>query len=188
LLYFIPTLTHAQPPFPLATQGAWWDSTTWCKRPGSRGLTRDELEDAAVTLALQLPAESFSPFSPAYWHEPAAERARAGIQDILQTLWPDRYRANTKFPLKLPRPAGQPGSREWNETAAAVLKRMHQANKVWSTIHTVIHNARSPMSRKQVEASRGLAVWLRQTFFCSNCRGFWCVCRGCGGGGRVQGG
>jgi hypothetical protein len=119
-----------------------------------------------------------------FWDDPAAERAREGIQSILRALWPDRYRSATVFPLQLPRPQGRPGSREWNETAASVLARMHQANKVWSTVHMLVHNARSPMTRRQVDASRGLAVWLRQTFFCSNCRGFWWARPG----GRARGG
>ena len=42
--------------------------------------------------------------------------------------------------------------------------------QVWSTIHGLMHNTRDPMTRQQVEASQSLAVWLRQHFFCCNCR------------------
>jgi hypothetical protein len=34
--------------------------------------------------------------------------------------------------------------------------------QVWSTIHVLIHNCKDPMAAAQVEASRALAVWLRQ--------------------------
>ena len=44
---------------------------------------------------------------------------------------------------------------------------------VWSVVHTLVHNMRDPMPAAQVRASRALAVWLRQSFMCCNCRGMW---------------
>jgi hypothetical protein len=42
---------------------------------------------------------------------------------------------------------------------------------VWSLIHTLVANTADPMRAASVEASRALAVWLRQHFMCTNCRG-----------------
>ena len=59
---------------------------------------------------------------------------------------------------------GEPGSKGWNETAAEAGVIYRQSSKVWSAIHSLIHNCRDPMPWEQVQASRSLAVWLRQHF------------------------
>lgn len=64
-------------------------------------------------------------------------------------------------------------SEQYNKTAQKADRLYRQPNKLWSTIHTLIHNCADPMSSSQVHASRALAVWLRQHFMCCNCRGFW---------------
>lgn len=123
------------------------------------------------------------------------------VQTIVQSLWPEAYRGSTTFPLKIPDPRnaavscernsfrqsqglsrllsmlcwlqGPVYGNEWNHTARHAEELYRQPNKLWSALHTLIHNCRNPMPRKQVEASRSLAVWLRQHFMCCNCRGFW---------------
>jgi hypothetical protein len=47
----------------------------------------------------------------------------------------------------------------------------HRPTQVWSLIHTLMANTADPMRPASVEASRALAVWLRQHFMCTNCRG-----------------
>jgi hypothetical protein len=64
-------------------------------------------------------------------------------------------------------------SKAWNASIAEATKLYRQASKVWSIIHTLIHNTDDPMPGSAVQASRALAVWLRQHFMCCNCRGFW---------------
>ena len=95
----------------------------------------------------------------------------------MRELWPEVYRRDTRFPLaSFPDPrlsGGPPGSAAWNASAAAGKKLYRQANKVWSTIHSLMANTADPMRPAGVEASRALAVWLRQHFMCTNCRGFW---------------
>jgi hypothetical protein len=92
-------------------QGPWWDSTSWCK-VGSKannqfyaGLPLQELKDVAQALLLQLPVEHFTnPLALRFWHTPAADVARAKIQGIVAALWPESYRAATRFPLDIPDP------------------------------------------------------------------------------------
>lgn len=64
-------------------------------------------------------------------------------------------------------------SAKWNQTSEEAEKLYRQPNKLWSAVHTLIHNCRDPMPRAQVAASRSIAVWLRSHFMCCNCRGFW---------------
>uniref|UniRef100_A0A383W1N7 Sulfhydryl oxidase n=1 Tax=Tetradesmus obliquus TaxID=3088 RepID=A0A383W1N7_TETOB len=163
-------------------QGPWWDSTSWCKVGSNAnnqfyaGLPLEELEEVAKALLLQLPVEHFTnPLSVKFWHSPAADVARGKIQGILAALWPQSYRAATRFPLDIPDPrhAGSVHSTGWNHTAAKAASLYHQSNKVWSTIQTLVHNMKDPMPPTQVAASRALAVWLRQHFMCCNCRGMW---------------
>jgi hypothetical protein len=66
---------------------------------------------------------------------------------------------------------GVPFSAEWNATAKEAHVQYRQANKIWSLIHTLMANTADPMRAASVEASRALAVWLRQYFMCTNCRG-----------------
>jgi hypothetical protein len=137
----------------------------------------------------------------------AAERGRASIAAIVQELWPEKYRRDTRFPLATfpdprlqvrrggcacthesiqlaepaPRaaslrcvygaPQGAAFSAAWNATAKEAHVQYRQANKVWSLIHTLVANTADPMRAASVEASRALAVWLRQHFMCTNCRG-----------------
>lgn len=76
---------------------------------------------------------------------------------------------------KLDNMQGAPGSAAWNATAESANLLFHQPNKLWSTIHTLIHNCKDPMSSRQILASRALAVWLRQHFMCQNCRWVGCM-------------
>jgi len=48
----------------------------------------------------------------------------------------------------------------------------NQANKVWSLIHWVMANLKKFMSPDQVEASRAIALILRDNWACNDCRGF----------------
>lgn len=177
------TCVRARPP-DVCFQGPWWDSSSWCKVGSAAsnaftgGLPREELEAIAPALLIQLPTEVFhNPEAPQFWHSAAADEARAAIAAIVQELWPEPYRGATRFPLSsFPDPRrgkGAPGSAEWNATAAAGKKLYRQGNKVWSTIHTLVANTADPMRPAAVQASRALAVWLRQHFMCTNCRGFW---------------
>lgn len=95
----------------LALQGPWWDSTSWCKVGSNAnnqfyaGLPLEELKEVAQALLLQLPVEHFTnPLSVKFWHSPAADVARGKIQGILAALWPQSYRAATRFPLDIPDP------------------------------------------------------------------------------------
>ena len=90
----------------------------------------------------------------------------------LEALWPERYRRQTVFPLRLPEPAGPVFSPEWNATTAEVHAAYRQIGRAWAAVHTLVHNAPDPLSRRQAEASAALALWLRQTVSCCNCRGF----------------
>eukprot|EP00884_Botryococcus_braunii_P013073 jgi/Botrbrau1/21767/Bobra.43_1s0157.1 len=177
------TCVKARPPN-VCYQGPWWDSSSWCKNGGvagnnnkkEGGLTQEELEEVAQALLVQLPTEVYgNPTNPRFWQDSAADTSRELIQTLLKTLWPASYRKLTKFPLQFPDPraAGPLYSKGWNETARRAHVLYRQANKVWSTIHTLIHNTDDPLSVQQVEASRGIAVWLRHHFMCCNCRGFW---------------
>jgi hypothetical protein len=118
-----------------------------------------------------------------FWEDPAAQRARGIAQAAVQALWPDAYRAATRFPLALPNPldpvggqaAPQEGSAEWNRTVADAEALYRQPGRVWAAIHVLVHNAHDPLRPAQALASRSLAAWLRQHFMCCNCRGFWAV-------------
>ena len=69
------------------------------------GLPLEELKTAAQALLIQLPVEVFTgPLYAKFWTSKAAERARAKIQRIVAVLWPEQYRAATKFPLEFPDP------------------------------------------------------------------------------------
>lgn len=66
-----------------------------------------------------------------------------------------------------PPPQGRTFSAEWNETAREAHAVFRQANKIWSTIHSLVHNTDDPMSAQQVAASKALAIWLRQHIMCA---------------------
>ena len=177
------TCVRARPP-DVCYQGPWWDSTSWCKvgsaarNAFTRGLPRRELEAIAPALLIQLPTEIFhNPEALVFWRSDAADAARASIASIVAELWPEAYRQQTRFPLAtFPDPRSAPGgplSADWNATAAAGRALYRQAAKVWSTIHSLMANTADPMRPASAAASRALAVWLRQHFMCTNCRGFW---------------
>jgi hypothetical protein len=160
-------------------QGPWWNST-WCKIGGAAGgeyttgLPQQALEDAAASVILQLPQEKLKPANANFWYEGIANRTRDEISRVIETLWPEVYRANTTFPLASipdPRVTGPPYTAAWNATAAAASSIMNQTPRVWSAIHTLIHNALDPMPSTQIWASRALAVFLAQNFQCPDCRG-----------------
>ena len=44
-------------------------------------------------------------------------------------------------------------------------------SQVWSLVHFVMHNQPEPMSGARAQASRALAVWLLNNFWCDDCRG-----------------
>jgi hypothetical protein len=94
-----------------AVQGPWWDSTSWCKVGSNAnnqhyaGLPLNELKEISQALLLQLPVEHFvSPLTAQFWHPATGDVARAKIQAIVAALWPDTYRAATRFPLDIPDP------------------------------------------------------------------------------------
>jgi hypothetical protein len=65
--------------------------------------------------------------------------------------------------LHLQQQAGPVCSRSLpNRIHVPVLPTWLHCLQVWSTIHVLIHNCKDPMTAAQVEASRALAVWLRQ--------------------------
>lgn len=160
-------------------QGPWWNST-WCKVGGGAGgeyeggLPQEVLEDAAASLILQLPQDHLVPSQADFWTDEKGNRTRQQISNIVQVLWPVAYRNTTQFPLStIPYPTGPVYSEGWNATASEAASIMAQTPRVWSTLHTLIHNTNDPMSEIQVAASRSLAVFLAQNFQCPDCRGFW---------------
>jgi len=178
------TCVKARPPN-VCYVTSWWDSSSWCKDGGAPinrqgGLPRVILEEVVRALLIQLPVEKYgSPLSHNFWFDPSADKARLLIQNIVRALWPEQYRSKTIFPIAIPDPrkavraGGAPDTAAWNTTAHEAALLYKQANKLWSAIHTLIHNVRDPMSSAAVHASRSLALWLRQHFGCQNCRGFW---------------
>jgi len=47
-----------------------------------------------------------------------------------------------------------------------------QPNKVWSGVHFLMHNQPAPMSPSRVSASKAMAAFLLENFWCDDCRGF----------------
>src|SRR4051812_43195866 len=45
----------------------------------------------------------------------------------------------------------------------------NQPNQVWSLFHFFVHNQPNPMSAKRVAASRALAAFLSENFWCDDC-------------------
>jgi hypothetical protein len=173
------TCVKARPPN-VCYQGPWWNST-WCKVGGGAGgeyptgLPQDVLEEAAAALILQFAQDNLKPSQPEFWTSEMTNRTRAEGSNIVETLWPPQYRATTTFPLStIPNPyaSGPVYSAAWNSTASEASTIMAQTPKVWSTVHSLIHNTNDPMSNKQVWASRALALFLVQNFQCGDCRGF----------------
>jgi hypothetical protein len=69
------------------------------------GLPLEALKTAAQALLIQLPVEVFTgPMNPHFWSSRSAERARKEIQRLVAILWPEQYRAATRFPLEIPDP------------------------------------------------------------------------------------
>lgn len=44
-------------------------------------------------------------------------------------------------------------------------------SQIWSLVHFVMHNQPAPMSNERMQASRALAIWLLNNFWCDDCRG-----------------
>lgn len=178
----MPPLPHTcvkRRPRDVCYAGSWWDSS-WCPRVsaavsgGGGGLSLPDLLAAAAGVLASAPVEAYDggAADPKFWSAAAANDGRARATAWLEALWPDRYRADTAFPLELPRPRGAPQSAEWNETTAPIVTLGRQINRVWAAIHACVHNAPPTLRPAQVEASRAAAVWLRQRVSCCNCRGF----------------
>lgn len=141
--------------------------------PPPGGLPLPELLSAAAAYLANAPVELYeSPFNPLYWSDPSLRSARETAAAALEALWPERFRAETSFPLRLPESPGEVHSREWNTTAAQAHALFRQIGRAWAAVHTLVHNAPDPLSPRQAEASAALALWLRQHVTCCNCRGF----------------
>jgi len=163
-----PSSSSSSPPSPSSSSSSAAASPS---PPG--GLPLPDLLAAAAALLANAPVEIYgSPLNPRYWADAALRGARETAAAALEALWPERYRRQTVFPLRLPEPAGPVFSPEWNATTAEVHAAYRQIGRAWAAVHTLVHNAPDPLSRRQAEASAALALWLRQTVSCCNCRGF----------------
>jgi len=58
---------------------------------------------------------------------------------------------------------------------AQSVSRASRPNQVWSLIHWVMHNLPERMSVEQVQASKAIALILKDNFWCNDCRGFFTI-------------
>ena len=58
---------------------------------------------------------------------------------------------------------------------AQSVSRASRPNQVWSLIHWVMHNLPERMSVEQVQASKAIALILKDNFWCNDCRGLFTI-------------
>mmetsp|Transcript_74098 Transcript_74098/g.131021 ORF Transcript_74098/g.131021 Transcript_74098/m.131021 type:complete len:652 (+) Transcript_74098:49-2004(+) len=163
----------------------------------SSGLTYSILVDALLSMAMLYPTEYASCGSCDFWdvstrHGTYQLNVREMNYNIAKALWPKHVFGGRDIPSladvqnMLPNPFNIPGmtsakcaqeSQVEGSQVSNLLARGHQMctqpNKVWSVVHFLTFNLKSPVSMEQQQAAKAIAVMLEQNFWCNDCRGFW---------------
>ena len=75
-------------------------------------------------------------------------------------------------------PAGGSTECETCRIKAALANAAQRASRpalVWSLVHWTMHNLPRTLTREQVEASKAIALILKDLFWCNDCRGFFAI-------------
>lgn len=193
-----PSTCVTQRPMNKCFAGPWWDSTQ-CPRTEPNapkgGLSKELAIEAFRRVILLFPGEVASPGDCAFWDRKSKVGARVldtqhKFYNIAAALWPthlfDSIPSFDEVMKLIPDPnlLGSPQDclRQAENKNSDIAKALAEAgalssqpNQVWSLVHFLMHNQPSPMTPKQVAASRALAGHLSESFWCDDCRGFFTV-------------
>jgi len=178
--------------------GPWWDSSA-CLRTEedapTSGLSYSQAMQAFATTILLFPGEVSSPGACEFW-DPSTKQGkhvvynRNQIYNIISALWPtvagappslEEVLAYHPTPLQLPGGVQECYDQQGNASSPVpsmlhnLTKMAARPNLVWSLVHFAMHNQPRPMSSKRVQASRALAEFLMQSYWCTDCRGFFSI-------------
>mmetsp|Transcript_3276 Transcript_3276/g.6942 ORF Transcript_3276/g.6942 Transcript_3276/m.6942 type:complete len:517 (-) Transcript_3276:34-1584(-) len=194
----LPNTCVKKRPADVCYYGPWWDSSvclrTEANAPTS-GLAYNQAVQAFATAILLFPGEIMSPGSCEFWDTSSAIGRQANvtrkqIYNIIAALWPtaagapptlDDLLKYNPTPLQLAGGVEECYEQQGN-ASSSVPSMLHnltiaatRPNLVWSLVHFAMHNQPRPMSFKRVQASRALAEFLMENFWCTDCRGFFAI-------------
>jgi hypothetical protein len=193
-----PSTCVEQRPMDKCFAGPWWDSSQCPRTDASApkgGLSKELAMEALKRVMLLYPGEVASAGDCAFWDRNTTLGAsvldtQRKFYSIAAALWPthlfDPLPSFDEVMKLIPNPnllgssqdCLKQASTEDSNIAEALAQAgtlSSQPNQVWSMVHFLMHNQQSPMTPKQVAASRALAGHLSESFWCDDCRGFFTI-------------